>query len=158
MSRKISELSPKEVLALAIQIEQANGECLRKFAKAFDGYDPKVAEKFRELAEEEDLHEVWLTEKFKSRFKGPIPPIEALDVEDMGAAVEWESPPNNVVDILKADEIYQQALAAEYRARKFYEEAGSVASDKSLVLLFRQLAKMENDHAGWLEKKIQALT
>jgi erythrin-vacuolar iron transport family protein len=154
MTRKISELSPKEVLAIAIRIEQANGKLLRHFAEAFDSYDKKAAERFLELAEEEDLHETWLTEKFRRRFKGPIPPINELDVEGVKEVIKWNELKNKPSGGLEAGKIYQLALEAENRARIFYQEAGSIAADKSLVLLFRQLAKMENDHAGWLENKI----
>ncbi len=155
MTRKISELSPKEVLALAVRIEQANGKLMRNFAGAFLSYDKNAAEKFLELAEEEDLHEAWLTEKFKRRFKGLIPPINEFDVEGVKEVIEWDEPKSLIVDGVEADKVYQLALEAENRARLFYQEAGTVAADKSLMLLFRQLAKMENDHAGWLEEKIQ---
>ena len=155
MIRKIGELSPKEVLALAIHIEQANGRRLRHFADAFSGRDGQVTEKFQELAEEERQHEIWLTEKFKRRFKGPIPSISEFDVKGVVEAVEWDDSEHAIFGSLTPDQVFRLALVAENNARRFYEEAESTAIDKSLRLLFRQLGAMENDHAGWLEKKIQ---
>jgi rubrerythrin len=155
MTRKIQELSPKEVLALAIHVEQANGRRLTHFADAFDGYDNEVAAKFRELAEEERQHEVWLTHKFQRRFKGPIPDVREFDVEEVIEAVEWDDSEHQIFDSLNADEVFKLALAAEDQAQAFYKKAATIKGDKSLILLFRQLSEMEKDHAGWLKKRIQ---
>jgi len=156
MSRKISELSSKEVLAIAIQIEKENGDCLRKFADAFEGHNKEVAQKFRELAEEEDCHHEWLSQKFKRRFHGEVPAPPTADVEGLKQALAWDESEFKVFDSLKAEKIFQMALETENRARSFYQEAERTAIDKSLALLFRQLATMEDDHAGWLEERIKA--
>jgi erythrin-vacuolar iron transport family protein len=157
MNRKIHDLSTKEVLALAIHVEQENGDRLRNFAKAFDGHDPEVASKFRELAEEEDCHKEWLTQKFKRRFKGPVPSIQGVNVEGLEEIMAWNAADFEDLNRNQADQIYQAALEMEYRARKFYQAAESIAVDKSLILLFRQLAGMEDDHVGWLEQRIQVV-
>jgi rubrerythrin len=154
MNRKISELSVKEVLALAIQIEQENGDRLRQFAETLNGRDPEAAEKFRELAMEEDCHKEWLVQKFNRRFKSPLPHVDGSEVEGMEDAMVWGGPVK--YRALEADQVYQTALAAENRAKEFYRKAGLTTLDKSLFLLFRQLATMEDGHVDWLERKIQA--
>lgn len=155
MSRKINELSAQEVLALAIRIEQANGRRLRLFADDFESHDPEVAKRFRELAQEEDEHEEWLTQKFKRRFKGPVLPIGEFDVEGVVEAIEWEDSGHRLFDGLRAEKVFELAFQSEERASQFYQEAGSVAMDPSLALLFRQLAEMEKKHSSWIEKKIR---
>jgi len=155
MSRKINELTPKEVLALAICVEQANGKRLRLFAEIFQAREPETARKFLELAEEEDRHEQWLTEKFKRRFGGSIPPISEFDVEGVVEAIEWDAPEKQIAEGLKDDLVFQLALDSENRARNFYQDAVGLVEDKSLALLFRMLAAMERDHVGWLEDKIE---
>ena len=155
MARKINELTPKEVLALAIHLEQSNANRLRQFARSLDGHDETSARQFQELAEEEDHHEEWLTEKFKRRFTGPIPSIEELEVPELMDAVEWDASENKILEDLKGKNVFQLALDLENRATKFYQEAETVEADKFLALLFRQLADMEQEHVRWLELKIQ---
>jgi rubrerythrin len=156
MTRKIKDLSPKEVLALAIHVEQANGRRLRNFAHAFDGYDQVVADKFNELAAEEDLHEKWLQEKYKKMFKDPLPDVREFDVEEVVEAVEWDDSEHMIFDSLKAENVFQLALNAETGARGFYLQAAQVvAKDKELAKLFQELSGMEDEHVGWLKKHIQ---
>lgn len=156
MTRKIKDLSPEEILALAIHVEQANGRRLRNFAHAFDGYDQAVADKFTDLASEEDLHEKWLQEKFKKMFKGPLPEVREFDVEEVIEAVEWDDSEHQIFDSLKADDVFKLALNAETSARTFYEKAAlAVRKDKELTKLFKELSGMEDDHAVWLKKRIQ---
>ena len=156
MTRKIQELSPKEALALAIHVEQANGRRLKNFAHAFDGYDQTVADKFIELAAEEELHEKWLQEKFKKLFEGPLPDVREFDVEEVIEAVEWDDSEHQIFDSLKADDVFKLALEAEDSAKAFYQKAAQVVSkEKELAKLFGELSAMEDDHAGWLKKRIQ---
>lgn len=154
MTRKISELSSKEVLALAIHIEVANKNRLRNFAHAFTGYDDDVEQKFNELAEEEGMHESWLQQKFKKMFKGPVPKVGEFDVEEVVEAVEWDDSEHLIFDSLKAENVYRLALDAENGARNFYQVAVKTVKDKSLIKLFKELAGMEDDHVGWLKKKL----
>jgi len=154
LTRKISELSPKEVLALAIHIESANKIRLQNFANAFSGYDGDVAEKFNELAEEEGLHEAWLRQKFKALFKGAVPKIDQSDIQEVVEAVDWDESEQQIFDSLKAENVYRMALDAENEARNFYQVAIKTVKNPSLAKLFKELAGMENDHVEWLKKRI----
>lgn len=153
MNRRIQDLNPKEILALAIALEQANGRCFQQFAVAFAGHDDQAASKWWELAEEESTHEEWLTGKFQRRFEGPVPSISQLGMEgflkDLGFDPELPARQN-----FKADQVYRIALDAENRAARFYQEAESSAGDPSVALLFRQLAVMEKEHSDWLVQKM----
>lgn len=142
---------------MAISIEQANGRFLRQFADAFEGKDPQVSRRFRELAEEEAVHEEWLTEKFKRRFEGPVPAVPWVNVQGLEDAVEWAHPGIPVSEDLEEEEVFILALAAEKRASEFYRRAGLATMDKSLFLLFRQLVAMEKGHADWLKEQIQGM-
>ena len=155
MTRKIADLKPEEILALAIHLERANGRHLRLFADAFEERDPEAAQKFRELAAEENRHEEWLMEKFKRRFTGPVPPISEFDVEGVMEILQWEARGERFYEDLNGPKIFRMALESENRARQFYQEAVGLTEDKSVVILFRMLAAMERDHVEWLEKKIQ---
>ena len=156
MTRKIKDLTPQEVLALAIRIEQANALRLRNFAFAFQNYDKEVSERFEELAAEEDSHEKWLRTRFAKMFKGPLPPAEDLDVEGMAEVTEWDDSEYLVFDSLRADHVYHLAMKAEKKAESFYQRAKRSTKDKGLAKLFEELAEMEAGHTGWLAEKIEA--
>ena len=155
MPRKINELTVKEALALAIHLERSNGRLLQHFAEYLRDRDELSARQFLELAEEENHHEEWLTEKFKRRFTGPIPEIYELEVPEAVAAVEWDPSEIKLKQALKARNVFQLALEVENRAKSFYKEAETLETDKFLALLFRQLSSMEDEHAKWLELKIR---
>lgn len=154
MSRKINELSPREVLALAIHMECTNGKMLRHFAEYLHDRDELSSHQFMELAQEEDHHEEWLTEKYKRRFTGPIPEITELEVPEIVQAEKWDPSEEKLKKALLNKSVYQMALEIENRAKKFYEEAANLEIDKFLALLFRQLSGMEDEHVKWLEMKI----
>ncbi|HEY5037986.1 MAG TPA: ferritin family protein [bacterium] len=155
MTRKLEELTPKEVLALAISIEQSNGKALHNFAEMFDGYDQEVSKNFEEMSVEEGHHEQLLLQKFKKLFKGPIPEITNFDVEEVVEAIDLDDSEHLIFDSLKAKQVYQLAYEAEKRARSFYEKAMKTVKNKELASLFKELAEMEGDHATWLEIKIK---
>ena len=62
MPRRFESLSSREVMALAIHIEQSNARPLRSFADVFRGYDQAVTARFEEMAGEEHEREVALAE------------------------------------------------------------------------------------------------
>ncbi len=156
MTRKIKDLTPQEVLALAIRIEQANALRLRNFAFAFQNYDKNVSGQFEELAGEEDSHEKWLQARYKKMFKGPLPLVDDLEVEGIADAMEWDDSEYLVFDSLRADHVYHLAMKAEKKAKSFYEKAQKTTKDKGLAKLFEELAQMEEGHTGWLAEKIEA--
>ena len=155
MTRKIEDLTPQEILALAIRIEQANALRLRNFAFAFQNHDPEISKRFEALAAEEDQHENWLQTRFKNLFKKPLPPVDDLDWGEMADAIEWDDSEYLVFDNLTADHIYHLAMKAEGRAMAFYQRAQKAAKDKRLAKLFGELAEMEKNHTGWLAEKIE---
>jgi rubrerythrin len=155
MIRKLQDLSPKEMLALAISIEQSNQKALRNFSGMFDGYDSEVSRNFEEMAVEEGRHEDILQQKFEKKFKGPVPEITNFDVEEVVEAVDMDDSEHLIFDSLKARQVYQLAYEAEKRAKSFYEKAVKTVKDQELASLFKELAAMEGDHAAWLEKKIK---
>ena len=155
MTRKLEELSPKEMLALAISIEQSNQKALHNFSDMFNGYDDEVSKNFEEMSVEEGRHEQILLEKFKNMFKGPVPEISNFDVEEVVEAIDFDDSEHLIFDSLKAKQVYQLAYEAEKRAKAFYEKVMKTVKNKELAVLFKELAAMEGDHAKWLENKIK---
>lgn len=156
MTRTLESLTVREVLALAISVERANAERFRSFSQVFEGYEPGVAAKFRELAREEDDHERILMEKFEKRFGLPVPAVEEVEVKGVIEAVDLDDGEHLIFDSLDIDQVYRLALRAEKGAQDFYRSAQGKTADPVLALLFEQLADMEDDHAGWLESQVAA--
>src|SRR5579859_7063230 len=155
MTRKLQDLSPKEVLSLAIYIEQSNQKALRNFSEMFDGYDDKVSKNFEEMAVEEGRHEEILQQKFKKMFKGSVPEVTNFEVDEVVEAFDMDDSEHLIFDSLKAKHVYQLAYEAEKRAKNFYEKAAQTVKDKEIAAKFKDLAALEGDHAAWLEDKIK---
>jgi len=155
MSRTLESLSPKEVLALAIHVEQANARRFRAFAEVFQGYDAEVAKRFEELAAEEDHHEQLLDAQFQKSFGGALPPLEQVDISGIVEAVDLDDGEHLIFDTLKPRRVYELALRAEREAQEFYRKATAKAGDAMLAALYRELAEMETGHASFLEDKLR---
>ena len=155
MKRKLQELSGQEVLALAISVEKSNQKALLNYSAMFDGYDHEVSLNFAELASEENHHEDLLLQQYKKTFKGTPPVMDPMDVEEVVEALDFDDSEHLIFDSLKAKKVFQLAYEAEVRAVNFYTQAQQIVKDKDLAALFKKLAAMEGDHAGWLEDKLK---
>src|SRR4051794_15287593 len=78
--RSLSELTDREVLALAIQSEEEDGRIYREFAERLRVSYPASAKVFTDMAEEESGHRRALLDLFKQRFGDHIPLVRREDV------------------------------------------------------------------------------
>jgi rubrerythrin len=156
MARAFKDLSPKEVLALAVGVERANTERFRAFAGMFRGYDEAVAERFEELAREEEEHERLLLEQFQRRFGQEMPAIDETDVRGVIESPDMDDGEHLIFGSLNPVMVYQLALQAEVGAQEFYRRAADGATDPALSSLYKELADMEDDHRSWLEERLKA--
>ena len=152
--RRFGELTPAEVLALAIHTERANTRRFRAFAGIFRGYDEEVARRFEELAQEEQGHEERLLEEFQRRFGDTIPPVDETDVDVVIESPDLDDAEHQIFDSLKPARVYELALQAEHLAREFYLRAAAASHDPQLIHLYKEFAQMEGDHVAWVEQKI----
>lgn len=155
MSRALESLSPREVLAVAVQVEVANAERFRTFANLFRGYDDRVSQRFRELAAEEDGHRRILEDRYRSLFEDEIPVIEEVEVQGVIESVDLDDAEHMIFDTLAPDQVYELALRAELGAQEFYRRAAGATADDRTRDLFRELAEMEDSHASWLQDRIR---
>ena len=154
--RSFGDLSPREIFALAIHIEQANTRRFRAFADVFRGYDEEVARRFEELAREEENHEWQLTEEFRRHFGESIPALDESDVDGVIESPDLDDAEHQIFDSLAPLRVYELGLQAEQEARAFYLRAAAACQDPQLASFYRDFADMENDHAAWFEQKIRA--
>jgi rubrerythrin len=158
MKKNIQELSPMEILALAIHIEKENQKAFISFSEMFEGYDEDVVLKFKELSKEESLHEAVLSKKFTDLFgDAKIPEITEFDVEEVVEAFDIDDSEHLIFDSLKSKKIYQLALAAEKRAFQFYLNASQKVKNSELSKLFKELSELENSHSNWIEEKLKQI-
>jgi rubrerythrin len=145
------ELSEREMLALAISLEEDDERIYADFAEGFREEFPASAAVFDGMREEESDHRRRLIELYRARFGEHIPLIRRQDVRGfVQRRPIWLAHP------LRIEAARNQAAAMEEETRRFYEKAAARASDASIRQLLDDLAQVERSHenrAEQLEKK-----
>lgn len=154
MARAFRDLSPREVLSLAVEVERANARRFRAFADLFRGYDDEAGRKFEELEREEKDHERMLAEEFRQEFGRAPDAIEECDVQEVVEAVDLDDAEDMIFDAMNPRKVFDLTLRAEEGARAFYRRAAAEAADEKLRRLYERLADMENEHVAWAKQKL----
>jgi rubrerythrin len=140
--RTFAELSEKEILALAISLEEEHGRIYDDYAHALADSFPASAKVFKDMAEEENVHRRWLIDLFQKKFGDHIPLIRSQDVKGF-----IKHQPIWLVRPLGLEKVRAQAEAIEYETRRFYERALERTSDASVRKLLGDLAAAEAQEA-----------
>jgi erythrin-vacuolar iron transport family protein len=153
MARKFSELSERDILALAISLEEEDSRIYGDFADGLRQIYPDTAKIFDALRGEESQHRDTLIEMYRSRFGQHIPLIRRQDVKGfIQRRPVWLSRPLRIHDVRK------QAEEMELETRRFYERAVRQVSDAGVRKLLGDLAEVERRHyatAGSLQEAIR---
>lgn len=139
--RRFTDLDERDVLALAISLEEEHGRIYAEYAHGLAETYPASAKVFTGMAEEESLHRGWLIELFKKKFGDHIPLIRRQDVRDF---VKHE--PVWLVRPLGLDKVRAQASQIEEEAHRFYSKAAEKARDADVRKLLGDLAAFEAKH------------
>lgn len=139
--RTFAELTEKEILALAISLEEEHGRIYDEYAHALADNFPASAKIFKDMAEEENEHRRWLIDLFRQKFGEHIPLIRSQDVKGF-----VRHQPIWLVRPLGLEKVRAQAEAIEYETRLFYERALERTSDASVRKLLGDLAAAERSH------------
>ncbi|MGF6230294.1 rubrerythrin [Inquilinus ginsengisoli] len=149
--KDFSELTERELLALAIALEEEDARIYGDFAEGLAADFPASAAVFRGMSREEDGHCHRLLELYRERFGDHIPLINRHVVRGfIRRRPVWLSRP------LPLDTVRKQAEAMETETRRFYERAAGRATDIAVRQLLGDLAAEERRHehvAGQLEEK-----
>lgn len=152
MARKFKDLSEREILALAVSLEEEDGRVYADFADGLREAYPATAKLFEEMREEESGHRAALIETYRERFGEHIPLIRRQDVKGF---VErrpfWLARPLKIADVRK------QAETMELETRQFYQKAITQVRDAGIRKLLGDLEEVERKHqitAEALEEKI----
>ncbi len=145
--KKFSDLTEREILAVAISSEEEDSRIYLTFAEDLDERYPASARIFREMAEEENGHRQRLLDLYQERFGQHLPPIRREDVKGF-----LRRRPIWLTRNLSIDTIRAQTEAMEYEAQRFYEKAAQQATDVSIRKLLGDLATAEMKHEGLATK------
>ncbi|MET0526747.1 MAG: ferritin family protein, partial [Microvirga sp.] len=139
--KSLSQLTEREVIALAIASEEEDSRIYQHFADRLRPDFPASAEIFDGMAEEERDHRNSLYDFFRSRFGEHLPPIRREDVRGfLKRRAVWWSPH------LDLDRMHREAEVMELQAASFYEKAAQQTLDVSVRELFTKLAEIERGH------------
>ena len=139
--RRFSDLDEREVLALAISVEEEHAAIYTEYAHGMAELYPASAKLFTAMAEEERVHRGWLIELFKKRFGDHIPLIRKQDIKGF-----MKIDPAWLVKPMGIDKVRDQASALEGEAYRFYRRATQMATNADVRKLLGDLAAAEGKH------------
>jgi erythrin-vacuolar iron transport family protein len=149
--KSFNELTEREILALAISLEEEDGRIYRDYAEGLRADYPASAAVFEAMAEEESGHRRMLLDLYRERFGDHIPMIRRDDVRGfVRRRPLWLTRP------LGLDAVRRQAEELEAEVQNFYRKAAERVGDVGLRKLLVDLAEAEEDHvhlAGRLERE-----
>ncbi len=145
--KKFSELSEREILAIAISAEEEDARIYLTFAEDLEERFPASAQVFREMAEEENVHRDWLLDLYQKRFGSHLPPIRRDDVKGF-----LRRRPIWLTRNLPLETIRKQAEAMEFESHRFYERAAEQSTDAGIRKLLGDLAAAESKHENLAAK------
>ncbi len=141
MKRRFKDLSPAEVLALAISLEEQDGRLYQEFARVLRPNYPKAAAALDRLRAEEDEHRHQLIVLFQRKFGNEIPLVRR---EDVRGFVRRDSLP--MLKRLDVGRVRKQVALMELETQRFYNRAAEQAADADMRQLLGDLAEAERKH------------
>ena len=139
--KSFSELSPREILAVAISSEEEDSRIFSAFAEDLRERYPASAKVFEEMAAEETNHRHQLLEVYEARFGKNLPPIRREDVKGF-----LKRRPIWLSSNLALDTIRKEAETMEFQAARFYQRAAGQTTDVEVRKLLGDLAEVEKTH------------
>src|SRR5579863_1855208 len=142
MAKSFKDLSEREILALAISLEEEDGRIYGEFAEKLRTDYPATARMLGEMQAEEAGHRDSLIELFRSRFGDHIPMIRRSDVKGFVSR-----PPVWLLPNIGPNTARRAVESMESETRRFYHLAADRASDASTRQLLGTLAAAEEKHS-----------
>jgi len=141
MRRQFQDLSPQEVLALAISLEEEDARIFREFARLLRGNYPKAAESLDQMCAQEDAHRHRLIDLFRRKFGEEIPLVRRGDVRGFVRRDPLQS-----LRLPTAESIRRRVALMELETARFYEKSAAQATDAEMRQLLGDLAAEERKH------------
>jgi erythrin-vacuolar iron transport family protein len=141
--KNFEALSQREILALAISLEEEDERVYADFADGLKQDFPSSAAVFDGMRQEESGHRRRLIDLYRQKFGEHIPLIRRQDVRGF-----VQRKPVWLVRPLGLDTARQTSSTMEVETRRFYEKAAARTQDASIRQLLDDLAQEERSHEG----------
>ncbi|HWA86059.1 MAG TPA: ferritin family protein [Opitutus sp.] len=145
--KNFDELSEREILALAISLEEEDAKIYDSFAEGLREQHADAAADFERMREEEDGHRHRLLELYRARFGERLPYIRRQDVRGFVARR-----PVWLVRPLGLKAAQRTAETMEIETKKYYEAAAKRTADAGIRQLLGDLIAEERRHAKTAER------
>lgn len=139
--KNFSDLTEREVLAIAIASEEEDSRIYVGFAEELAENYPATSRVFQEMAAEEDGHRRQLLELYQARFGPNLPAIRREDVKGF-----LSRRPTWLMKNMPLETIRHQAEAMEIDSQRFYVKAAEQSKDVGVRKLLGDLALVEKSH------------
>jgi rubrerythrin len=134
MAKNFKDLSQREILALAISLEEEDGRIYGDFAEGLRETYPATARVFEEMQAEESEHRASLIDTYRQRFGDHIPLIRRHDVKGfVQRRPVWLTRPLGISVVRK------QAELMEWETRRFYERGAERVTERKHSAMAEQL-------------------
>jgi rubrerythrin len=145
--RNFNSLSEREILALAIALEEEDERIYADFAEGLRQDFPSSAAVFDGMRVEESGHRRRLLELYREKYGDHIPLFRRQDVRGfVNRKPVW------LVQPLGLEAVRNQVSAMEVETRRFYEKAAAGAQDARVRQLLDDLAEEERSHEDKAEE------
>src|SRR5450631_142901 len=125
--KTFSDLSEREILAVAIAAEEEDSRIYLTFAEMLREQYPASAKVFVEMAEEEKNHRHLLFDLYENRFGPDLPAIRREDVKGF-----LRREPIWLSTKLSLDAMRRKAETMEFEAHRFYSKAAERTTDTGI--------------------------
>lgn len=146
MAKNFKDLSEREILALAVSLEEEDGRIYEEFAEGLREHYPETAKMLEEMQAEESEHRTSLITLYRSRFGEHIPLIRRQDVKGFVSR-----PPVWLIGPIGPGAVRRSIESMESETRRFYELALQRTTDASTRQLLGDLAEAEIKHTAAAE-------
>ena len=147
MAKQFKDLSEREILAVAISLEEEDGRIYGELAHRLRENFPATAKMLEEMQQEESQHRAQLIEQYRSRFGEHIPLIRRHDVKGfVSRPAVW------LIESIGPKAVRKAIESMESETRRFYILAQQKVTDASTRKLLGDLADAEVKHTAAAEE------
>lgn len=146
MALSFKDLGEREILALAVSLEEEDGRIYGEFAAGLQKNFPATAKVFERMREEESDHRRRLLDQYKARFGDHLPLIRRTDVKGF-----TNHKPFWLGSALNLKAVRNAAAIMELETTRFYEASAQRTTDVGTRKLLGDLAEIERQHTRLAE-------
>lgn len=146
MAKNFKDLSEREVLALAISLEEEDARIYGEFSEGLRERYPATAKMLEHMQDEESDHRSSLIDLYRRRFGEHIPLIRRQDVKGFVSR-----PPVWLIQPIGPNAVRRAIESMELETRRFYDLAMQKTTDALTRQLLGDLAEAEAKHTATAE-------